>query len=206
MVCKPELFDFFRDALSEAFPLGSDHVRTTLDRLVPTRNALYHSNPISVRQAEQAICYSNDTLASLKAYYERKNMGDQFNAPTIIRISDSLGNVFHSAQLTDLGGVSGRAAIRNNQHPLATLHAGETLSLEIEVDPSFDRAGYSIQWHVPNDRMVQNNSERLTLQLEAKHVAKTFQLQAMLVSTKPFHRYGTHDDSIAIAYCVLPPR
>jgi hypothetical protein len=106
----------------------------------------------------------------------------------------------------DLGGASGRAAIRNNQLFLATLHAGEALSLEIEVDPSFDKAGYTIQWQVPHHGMVQNNSERLTLQLEAKHVTKLLQIQAMIVSKQPYHRYGTHDDSVAIGYRVLPPR
>ena len=204
IICKPGLFEHFRDALKIAFPLGDVHARLTLEKLVAPRNALYHANPVSVRQVEQIVCYSNDIIASIKHYYECKNVSEQFNAPTIIRISDNLGNVFHSSQLTDLGGVSGRAAIRGNG-TIATLRAGETLSLEIEVDPTFPRSGYTIRWHVPNDAAASFVSEKLVLPLHGKHVSKMFQIQAMVVSNTIWHRYQTFDDSVAIAYRILPP-
>ena len=204
IICKPVLFNHFRDALKKAFPQGEEHARSTLDRLLAPRNALYHANPVSVRQVEQVICYSNDTIASIKDYYERKNLNQQFNAPTIIRISDSLGNVFHSPQLTDLASV-GRGAIRSGSNTVATLRVGETLSLEIEVDPTFARSDYLIKWHVPNEPSLVNDSEKLVLPLQEKHVGIMYQIQAILISKASWHRYQTFDDNVAIAYCVLPP-
>jgi hypothetical protein len=204
IICKPGLFDHFRGALNIAFPLGDMQAKTTLEKLVAPRNALYHANPVSVRQIEQVICYSNDAIASIKRYYESKNLSEQFNAPTIIRISDSLGNVFHSPQLADLGSV-GRGALRAGSKTVATLRAGETLSLEIEVDPSFARSEYLIQWFAPNLPIITNNSEKFVLALQSKHVSKMFQIQVRLISKADWHRYQTFDDSVAIAYCVLPP-
>ena len=46
----------FKPALDYAYPQGCAEAREFLSRLVPIRNPLSHSNPISIRQVEQAIC------------------------------------------------------------------------------------------------------------------------------------------------------
>ena len=73
IICNPNLFRrHFREAFKTAFPVGDsrDETRIFLKRLIKPRNLLYHANPISVRQAEQVICYSHDIIESLKKYYE----------------------------------------------------------------------------------------------------------------------------------------
>jgi hypothetical protein len=199
IVSNPNLFEHFKDALTNAFPLGNEHVRSTLERLIPPRNALYHANPVSVRQVEQVVCYCNDTIASLKEYYERKNMGDQFNAPTIIRISDSLGNDFHSPQLL----ISGPSR-QTSTGAVATVRAGDTLSLEIEVDPSFDRSEYMIKW-VLSGEVAPEKSERINIRLESKHVGTLFIITVDLISSLSWHRHGSWDDRVLTCYRVLPP-
>src|SRR5262245_25800378 len=63
IICNPKLFGaHFRNALVEAFPEGVEEARTFLRRLLPSRNALSHANPILVRQCEQVVCYSNDVI------------------------------------------------------------------------------------------------------------------------------------------------
>jgi len=54
----------FEDALVAAFPNGREEARTFLRRLVGPRNKLSHANDLSMREAEQVICYTGDTIAS----------------------------------------------------------------------------------------------------------------------------------------------
>ena len=69
IICNPNLYPrFFGQALNEAFPVGREQAKATLDRLVGPRNALSHNNPVSVREAEQVICYSGDVIESLKKF------------------------------------------------------------------------------------------------------------------------------------------
>lgn len=84
IVCNPQLFKtHFRQPLSLAFPNGENEARTFLTRLLAPRNHLSHANAISVRQAEQVICYTNDVIDSLKSYYGNINMQSQYNVPLI---------------------------------------------------------------------------------------------------------------------------
>ena len=114
IVChQPVYGEHFRPFFEFSYPHSSrDQVRSFLERLVDPRNSLMHSNPISVRQAEQVICYSYDVIESIKAHLEELNMGREYNAPRIIKLSDSNGAAFHDAQIrrnnTGRGGVSGK--------------------------------------------------------------------------------------------------
>lgn len=94
-LCNPSFYgDLFEEALKFAYPNGCDEARVFLERITPIRNALSHSNLISVRQAEQAICYSHDFVDGLKKYYIERGQEQVWNVPRIIRLTDSLGNVF----------------------------------------------------------------------------------------------------------------
>lgn len=63
IICNPSLFKkHFSAILLKAFPDGQAEARTFMNRLIPIRNALAHANPISLRQAEQSVCYSNDII------------------------------------------------------------------------------------------------------------------------------------------------
>lgn len=100
-MCKPDLFkDHFHNAFSKAFPDGHAEARTFLNRLLVPRNNLAHANAISIRQAEQIICYSNDVIDSLKNYYREIGMHQTYNVPTILKVIDSFGNAFHRSQFS----------------------------------------------------------------------------------------------------------
>ena len=68
--------DVFKIVLDNIYPDGCDEARTYLKRLVPIRNKLSHSNPISIREAERVICYCNDFVDGIKGYFEKKGMGN----------------------------------------------------------------------------------------------------------------------------------
>ena len=63
LLCRHDLYKrFFKKFLDFIYPDGNAEARTYLNRLVPIRNCLSHSNPISVRDAERCICYTNDFI------------------------------------------------------------------------------------------------------------------------------------------------
>ena len=71
VICNPQQYGHFKDALSGAFQNGENEARSYLKRIYDPRNPLSHANEISTHQALQAMCYSADILESLKAYYKR---------------------------------------------------------------------------------------------------------------------------------------
>jgi hypothetical protein len=73
-------------------------------RLLDPRNRLYHSNPISLHEAEQVVCYSNDIIESLKQHYGAIGMQSEYNVPTNLKFSDSFGNLCFRNQMLDFAG------------------------------------------------------------------------------------------------------
>ena len=61
ILCKPDFYrDYFSPYLHDMYPEGNNELRTFLERLIPIRNKLSHTNPFSIREAERCVCYSND--------------------------------------------------------------------------------------------------------------------------------------------------
>ena len=81
----------FKDVL-EPFYSGPQEVRSILNRLIPIRNKLSHGNTISIYEAEQCLCYTDDFISAYKEYYVKLGKERDYNVPTFTRIKDSLGN------------------------------------------------------------------------------------------------------------------
>ncbi len=82
--------DYLKDVFNNTFENKSILVYF-LWKLIEPRNKLYHSNPISLREAEQIFCYSHDIIESIRNYYDVKNDMD-YKVPRIIKFEDSLWN------------------------------------------------------------------------------------------------------------------
>jgi hypothetical protein len=201
LICDQDLYRHFKSALQEAFPLGCEQATLILNRLVGPRNALAHGRPFSVRQAEQVICYAGDVIASIKGYYTGKNMNDEFNAPLITKYSDSLGNVFYSEKF----GFAGFGRIVSGGTNLGTLRVGEILAVEVEVDQSFARHSYTVQWSSVAMNAATGDSNKFVWQVTEKDVKINRQLNVTVVSKEQWHRYGSHDDLLIATYTILPP-
>ena len=202
IVCHPKLFSkYFKEPLSDAFPEGREEARTFLLRLTEPRNHLSHANPISIRQAEQVICYTHDVIDFLKSYYNRKNMGKEYNAPSIIRITDSFGLDKHSGQFKS------RGAIHRFDDEKALLRPGDKLSIEVEIDPSYDTSEYTIKWDYSNQSAENRpiNGPKCTIEFNTSHVTSNFVVTCTVTSNKEWHRFGRLDDQVRIHYKVLPP-
>jgi len=193
--------ELFKQALDYSYPQGKDEVHEFLKRIIPIRNALCHSNPISIRQAEQVICYCNDFIAGLKEYYTLKGTEKMWNVPCIIKATDSLGNVFlpegtnYSSQHLDL---------RDKND----FRIGDTYSVAIEVDPSFANESYNIKWfeYEPYvDREDLYDSLRYSKTFEQCNVAQTFAIYVDIVSKNNWHKFTSYDDRLIIFLTIFPP-
>lgn len=185
---------FFRKILEPEFIFGSKHVRHIVSILAEHRNALYHANAptLSLHAAEQILCYGNDIIESIKAYYSKMSVQDKFPAPTFTRYSDSLGNVKYINEI-------------QNHLPLTTkpLFLGDTVRFEVEVDSSYSPDEYTITWRINGYPVA--HGYVCELELKNNHVGQNFGLQVDLASNKEWHRMGGNLDAVlTLSYEVLP--
>ena len=188
----------FADALKHAYPQGKDEARVFLNRLIPIRNPLSHSNPISMFDVERAICYSHDFIEGLKKYYKEKGKEQMWNVPRIIKVKDSLGNVFENPLEEWVTGSS-----FDLKHDF---NCGETYSVEVEIDTSFDKNSYDIYWSFNAYRKDEfYNKTKFTTTFAPKDVAKTRIISCWVLSKKDWHKYNGYDSKINLHFTVLPP-
>lgn len=199
-LCKQDWHqELFKDALDYMYPEGYVELRTFLTRLVPIRNALSHGNPISVRQAEQAVCYSHDFVNSLKKYYKDRGLEQVWNVPRIVRAVDSLGNTFNNP--TDSHGSSSIFTISS------PLHCGDTYSISVEVDTSFPKSDYDIVWDASESNADEfKNKERFIITFTPKNVATCYIINCQIISKQEWHKhFGHYDCQVGFHLTVLPP-
>lgn len=201
IICNPNLYEnHFKESLKNAFPNGHEEARTFLRRIADPRNNLSHANPISVRQAEQIICYSNDIIDSLKDFYQSKNMNKLYNVPKIIKMKDSLGNIKDCSETKIPRSSTGGVVSFSND---TLIYPGDSLSIQVDIDPSFDPSTYNIKWS--NTRLGKIvDGYNLVLNIEERHVHTSFNLICIVTSNKSWHRFGNYDDRIEFCYKVVP--
>lgn len=203
IICNSNLHNtYFREALMQAYPCGNEEARAFLKQLIDIRNKLYHSNPISIREAEKIVCYSNDVIDSIKQYYKNKSMDRIYNAPTIIKVADSFGNQFNSSQI--VRNTTGRGVCQM-QH---TVYTGDTINIEVEIDTSFQEDEYTIQWvfDKKEESSFHEESKKISISIENKHVKTDFAIFCLIISKKDWHRCGDVDDSVVMIYEIAPRR
>lgn len=198
-LCTPKFYSaLFKEALDYSYPQGRDEAKEFLDRLIPIRNLLSHSNSISIHQAERAICYSHDFVEGLKKYYKDKGLEQVWNVPRIIRITDSLGNVFENPD--ESHGMHSIFVIPQK------LYCGETYSVSVEVDVSFSQLEYDIIWKNSSIRLPEfDNSRHYSKTLAEQNVGELFIIRCEILSHKKWHRHQYYDCRVDLHLQVLPP-
>lgn len=69
ILCKEMFYQkLFKPALDYIYKQGRKEADFYLQALEPIRNNLSHANPISIRQAEKAVCYSHDFIEIGRAH------------------------------------------------------------------------------------------------------------------------------------------
>ncbi len=204
IICNPDLYkNHFEDALRDAFPQGNNSARTFLMRLVTPRNALYHANPVSVHDAYRVLCYSMDVVESLKSYYARVNLENLYNVPTVVKVLDSLGHVFYPSPSNR--NPDGSAILDYSQDKESYLRCGDSISITAEIDPAFSSDQYEIEWVIANLGGPRITGDKFYMVLSDRYVSTRFCISCRVISNQNWHKLGTCDDQVDIAYKVLPP-
>lgn len=202
LLCRNDLYkNYFKNFLDLIYPDGNSEARTYLKRLIPIRNSLSHSNPISMRDAERCICYTNDFIDGIKQYYQNKGEERVFNAPNAIRLNDSLGNEFSLNKDTFFESIVLNKA---GTSQLYQFHIGEKYSAWLTLDPSFSPEQYIFDWHIECGRHLGNGS-RLEIEITEDMVRERCPIYCTIKSNKSWHRYRGYDQQFAIVFQVLPP-
>jgi len=202
LLCKDDLYKrFFKNFLDLIYPDGNAEARTFLNRLIPIRNCLSHSNPISIRDAERCICYTNDFIAGVKQYFYEKGKGRVFNTPNAIKLNDSLGNEFQLNKDTSFESIYINK-VGTNQ--LYQFYIGEKYSVWLTLDPSFEPEQYTFDWHIECGRHL-GSSSRLDIEIAEDMIRERCPIYCTIKSAKSWHRYRGYDQQFAIVFQVLPP-
>jgi hypothetical protein len=198
----PDLYaKFFRSPLSGAYPLGREQALLYLTRLKDIRNAVSHGRGCTARQVEQAVCYANDLVDSLKEHFRKVGMDRIFDVPMIVRYVDNRGNESH------LDGLSTDINMRildwrTKGH--GDLYPGEILIAEVEIDQSYDPSSYHVSWSVPGFARVYDTHAKI--EIVNKHVGEQLSIVFDVATKRDWHRQSGVDDRLTVVYRVHPPR
>jgi len=129
------------------------------------------------------------------------NTGKHYNVPTIIKITDSLGNNIHVNQIVRDSEGKGMFDLRENIKNY--LRPGDKIRIEVEVDPSFSSNDYKVTIIYPYITGIEKNS--VLIQLKDQHVMTHFPIRCFVKYNKNWHRLGGYDDFVELCYKVLPP-
>jgi hypothetical protein len=88
------------------------------------------------------------------------------------------------------------------------LWPGDTLTVEIEVDPSFNPREYTVSWFSGNPFFEPiPNGCKAVINITTKQVCQQFGIGCRVKTNKDWHRIdGRYDDALLLYYKVLPSR
>jgi hypothetical protein len=131
-------------------------------------------------------------------------MQQEYDVPLILRITDSFGQTFTRSQLRQVhdGGIT-LTYVNNPDHHL---RPGDTLSIEVEVDPAYEPESYSIQWSSTKRLDGDCFSPKLVMTILDRHVGQSLDIQCRIAATRSWHRMQMGVDDFLLAHFkVLPP-
>jgi hypothetical protein len=99
-------------------------------------------------------------------------------------------------------------SIHMEAKPDSYLRPGDTLTIEVEVDPAFDKDEYIIRWQTVSKLPEKiPNGSKVIIHITPKQVAERFSVICTVVTNKEWHRMNEGmDDRLFLNYKVLPPR
>lgn len=195
-LCKDSFYnDLFKEILENSFS-GQDEIRSRMKVLKDIRNKLYHGNPISYREAEQAICYSNDFIDCYKLYYIKTGKEREYNVPFFVKVEDSFGRCGYRDET--------KTEKLTLPYDKNKFRPGDEYKIWVEVDGSFPEDFYEITWWM-DDKKVATGKEFI-FKATVDMVASIKFVYCNLKTKRQWHKYRTHDDSFSVLIGeILPP-
>ncbi|GHA43517.1 hypothetical protein GCM10007103_25830 [Salinimicrobium marinum] len=125
------------------------------------------------------------------------NLERKFNVPTILSYSDSLGQHLLRENIR----WATNCLIIDNRGFETYCH--DTISLQIEVDPSFPEEDYDIEWKFNNRTL--GTDKKVEITFEEADVNDFRPVIVKVKSKKNWHKLNDCDDCLAIQLTILPP-
>lgn len=206
---REDLYAKYYKNIFEPFFSGREEIRFVLERLINIRNKLSHGNTISIHEAEQSVCYTNDFIECFKKHYESVGKSRDYNVPVIMRIKDSIGNDIIREHMEYYPwdvylyreGFLGEKAVK--------LRSGESYKIWVEVDSSFAETSYDVTWCFEcGGRKEKGKGNVVEASFGDKDVSYPFEIIFYLKTHNTWHRRARfdNDDEVRIKFGeILPP-
>jgi len=196
ILCKQKLYKaLFKEILDYSYPQGVEEVREFLGRLIDPRNRLAHTNSISIRQAEQIVCYVNDFVDAIKEYYIRIGEDKMWNIPIIIKATDSLGKEYYPNEDKTFFEVF---KVNN------VFSVGDTYKVWVEIDNSFNEDAYRIEWHFLDSVAILSSSYECCITFNLADISANKSLSCKIIQNKGWHKHNNFEHEIVFSFDVLP--
>lgn len=203
VICHDKVYPLLSKHFKETdfYPQGKEQIRTHLDRLIPIRNKLSHTNPFSNRDAQRAVCYSNDFIDAVKYYFEQENMEKEFNVPTIIKITDSFGNETIPSETKE---TIHYQLIDPATKQQKVLRRGDKFSVTLEIDPSFSQDDYHLEWQKYEGMDIVENGKKIIVEIGNELIGENNLIGCKVISSNEWHRYNGYDQRFILQFKALP--
>ena len=206
--CRDDLYIQYFKQIFEPFYSCKDEIRSVLKRLIDIRNKLSHGNSISLHEAEQSLCYTEDFIGCLKAYYDQQGKSREYNVPVFIRIKDSLGNdqIREHMELYPweiyCTGYHGDSKV--------VLRSGDTYKIWVEVDGSYPENSYDVTWQFTcGKRQLSGKGNTVEVTFDDMDVSYWVRVSFFLKTHNTWHRRAAADNDDEIIWSsfsgILPP-
>ena len=206
--CRADLYTKYYKEIFEPFFSSREEIRFVLKRLIGIRNKLAHGNTISIHEAEQSLCYTNDFIDCFKKYYENEGKSREYNVPVFIRIKDSLGNDAIREYMEYYGWEVHSHHKSRYGEPAVLLRSGDSYKVWIEVDGSFDENTYDVMWQfMCGERNESGKGNCVEVSFTDKDVSYSFEIKFWLKTHNTWHRGARfdNDDIVKIDYEEILP-
>lgn len=210
--CRDDLYKLFFKQVFEPFYSGQGEVRSVIQRISAIRNKLSHGNTVSVHEAEQSVCYTNDFIEAFKEHYRRQGKNKEYNVPVILSVHDNLGNAFNRKDYESMWEFwPGHAFIDYPNSTEIKLRSGEKYRLTVEVDPSFPENFYDIEWKVKcsySEEFASGKGKCIEFTVTDKMVSRCPEIWVWLTTHRTWHRFAGSNCDDFLKYSlsqVLPP-
>lgn len=207
--CRDDLYKEYYNIIFEPFFSGKEEVRSVLKRLTAIRNKLSHGNTISMHEAEQSICYTNDFIECYKRYYDKEGKSREYNVPVFMRIKDSLGNDLIREHMNWYPWEEYWEHKSYHGKPKVILRSGESYKIWCEVDGSFPEDTYDVTWKFKcGKKVLEGQGCIVEVSFDDKDVSYTFKIFFYLKTHNTWHRRAQmdNDDEIELSFSdILPP-
>lgn len=207
--CRDDLYAKYYKAIFEPFFSGKEEIRMVLQRLTLVRNKLSHGNTISIHEAEQSICYTNDFINCLKKYYESIGKSRDYNVPVFTRIKDSMGNDIIREHMEYYPWDIYLSGIGFKEKKQVKIRSGESYKIWVEVDSSFNETYYDVTWKFECGKRKENGKGNVVeVTFGDDDVSYMFTITFCLKTHNTWHRRARfdNDDELEIRGSqILPP-